>query len=266
MDHLLAILNRPETASGVLAAVRLVGQRLPGIRASLLHPRPDMDPDFMPTEEVMSAGRHAGFEARRDAVAKELTRSVSGEGSGTLQQIRGRVREVVAREARQASLVIAGSAGHPWHGEAQDAIDAVLFDAAAPLLLMPPAFPASLGAHVTVAWERSQAADEAVQSALPLLLAADDVTLLVAQESHVSAGLPVGLIAAMERLGRRVTVRRFRLAGGDIGEVILAEAHVVGADLLVMGAFTHRRAFEALFGGATREIMTSASIPLLLHH
>lgn len=57
------------------------------------------------------------------------------------------------REARQASLVIAGSAGHPWHGEAQDAIDAVLFDAAAPLLLMPPAFPASLGAHVTVAWE-----------------------------------------------------------------------------------------------------------------
>ena len=266
MSQLLAILNRPETAASVLAVARLVRQRLPGSRLRLLHPRPDIDPDYMPTEEIMTAERRETFEAERDRIAEQLGRAVAHEGGGTLEQVRGRVREVVAGEAGHAGLVIAGTAGHHGHGEAEDAINAVLFDAAAPLLLLPPAPPASLGARIAVAWERSQAADEAVQAALPLLLAADHVTVLVAEERPASAGPPAGLIAALSQAGRPASIHRFSLAGRDIGDALLREAVASGADLLVMGAFTHKRAFEALFGGATREVLAGASMPLLMHH
>ncbi len=151
------------------------------------------------------------------------------------------MREVVAGEAGLPGLVIAGTAGHHGHGEAEDAINAVLFDAAAPLLLLPPAAPASLGARIAVAWERSQAADEAVQAALAAAARGRHVTVLVAEERHVSAGLPAGMIAALRQAGPAASIRRFDLAGRDIGDAILAEADAVGADLLVMGAFTHKR-------------------------
>ncbi len=214
----------------------------------------------------MTADRRGKFEAQRDAIAEQLAHAVAHEGGGSLQQIRGKVREVVATQAAQAELVIAGSTGNYSHGEAEDAINAVLFDAAAPLLLMPETVPTSLGARIAVAWERSQAADEAVQAALPLLLAADYVTVLVAAERHARADMPAGIIEAMRRAGREAVIRRFSFAGRDIGTAILAEAQEIGADLLVMGAFTHMRMFEALFGGATREVLAGATIPLLLHH
>ena len=266
MDHLLAILNRTETAPSVLAGCRLAAQRMPGSAVVLLHPRPDIDPYYMPTEEIMTAARSREFEAERDRIVAHLSDAVARDGGGTLRQIRGRVREVVAAQAAQAELVVAGSTGHHGHGEAEDAINAVLFDAAAPLLLMPEAVPTSLGARIAVAWERSPAADEAVQAALPLLLSAEHVTLLVAEERHVSAGLPDGMITALRQAGPGAVVRRFGLAGRDIGAAILAEAAAVGADLLVMGAFTHKRVFETLFGGATREVMAGSTLPLLLHH
>ena len=266
MKPVLAILNRSETAASVLAASRLAGQRLTSSAVVLLHPRPDIDPDFMPTEEIMSASQRRDFESERDTIAAQLTLAVAQGGGGCLQQIRGRVRQVVAAQAAQAGLVIAGSAGGHGHGEAEDAINAVLFDAAAPLLLITEAVPASLGTRIAVAWERSPAADEAIQAALPWLLAADDITVLVAEERHLRADLPDGLVVALKQAGRSVAIHHFTLAGRDIGAAILAEAQGVEADLLVMGAFTHSRTLEALFGGATREILAGATIPLLLHH
>lgn len=266
MEKIIVILNRPETAGSVLAATALLRDRLPGSTPALIHPRPDIDPDFMPTEEIMTVDRSNRFIAERDAIAKRLTDAAADARLGPLAILEGRVREVVAQEARAAHLVVAGAAGPHRHGEAEDAINAVLFDADAPLLLIPPVPPAVLGQTIALAWERSPAADEAVEAALPLLLAARQVTILVAQEGHARANLPAGLIEAMRQRGAALAVRHFDLSGRDIGDAILEEAGRAGADLLVMGAFTHSRTLEALFGGATQEVLAGAKMPLLLHH
>jgi nucleotide-binding universal stress UspA family protein len=50
---------------------------------------------------------------------------------------------------------------------------------------------------------------------------------------------------------------------GNAGEVLLAQAAAHTADLLVMGAYGHTRLRELVFGGATRHVLRSATLPVL---
>ena len=51
---------------------------------------------------------------------------------------------------------------------------------------------------------------------------------------------------------------------GGTADRLLAVAGEVGADLLVMGAYSHSRLREAVFGGATRDVLGHARLPVLL--
>jgi len=264
---ILAILNRVETAEAVLQAARALQPIYEGVSIRVIRPRPDVEPDFMPTEEIMSPDRRAQFEADEDALTAKLRGVVETAFpyEGLVEQ-RGTVRKVVATAAADATVVIAGAAGHAGWSLARDAIEAVLFDAAAPLLLMPNHTAPLRDRVVSLAWERSPAAEAAVEAALPMLEAAGHVVVLEAEEGHDRASQPERLMAALARRGRPADVHRFALAGRDIGPALLEEAEAAGAGLLVMGAFTHRRLFERLFGGATQEVLQGARIPLCLHH
>ena len=63
------------------------------------------------------------------------------------------------------------------------------------------------------------------------------------------------------------TVRREREADRaepGAGATLLGAAAAEGADLLVMGAYGHSRLREIVLGGATREVLRDARIPVLL--
>lgn len=264
---ILAILNRAETAEAVLQAARELRHIYNGVSVRVLRPRPDVEPDFMPTEEIMSPERRARFEGGEDALTAKL-RSAADKAfpyEGLVEQ-RGTVRAVVAAAAKDATVVIVGAAGHAGWSLARDAIEAVLFDAAAPLLLMPNRAVTLRDRVVALAWERSPAAEAAAEAALPMLEAAERVVVLEAEEGHDRVSQPERLMAALARRGRPADLHRFALANRDIGSALLEEVDAAGAELLVMGAFTHRRLFERLFGGATQEVLEGASIPLFLHH
>ena len=264
---ILAILNRAETAEAVLYAAIELRSVLGNVSIRALHPRPDVEPDFMPTEEMMSPERQAVFEAEQNALSAALRRVAEQHlpYDGMAEQ-RGKVRAMVAEAAKDATLVIAGAAGHAGWSLARDAIEAVLFDAAAPLLLLPNRSVPLTERVVAVAWERSPASEGAVDAALPLLLAAERVVVLEAEEGHARASLPAALLDGLGRRGKAADIQRFTLGDRDVGTAILDAATSAGAGLLVMGAFTHRRLLERLFGGATQEILEGARIPLLLHH
>lgn len=270
MERLLAILNRRETAASVLSVAALLQARLPGARLDLLRPRSAVDPSFMPTEEMWTEKRRQMFETEQDAVLAGLQSEMAAwPGSGpvpVLRQVVGEVGKSVASAAAAADLVVLGGAGRDHAPEAVEALRAALFDAVTAVLLAPRVVPRVLGERIAVAWERSEAADEAVSAALPLLLGARAITVLVAREGHDRAVLPARLLQALEAAGVATTISRFGLEGQDIGAALLSEARRAGADLMVMGAFTHSRTLEALFGGATREVLAGTDMPLLLHH
>ena len=45
---------------------------------------------------------------------------------------------------------------------------------------------------------------------------------------------------------------------------MLSQAAAFGADLLVMGAYSHSRLHEWMFGGVTRTVLYEAGLPVLM--
>jgi nucleotide-binding universal stress UspA family protein len=53
---------------------------------------------------------------------------------------------------------------------------------------------------------------------------------------------------------------------GSVGEMLLACANEMEADLLVMGCYGHTRLRELVFGGASRHVLAHMSLPVLMSH
>jgi len=52
----------------------------------------------------------------------------------------------------------------------------------------------------------------------------------------------------------------------DVGDALLSRACDLNADLIVMGAYGHSRFTERLLGGATRRLLASMTVPVLMSH
>ena len=148
----------------------------------------------------------------------------------------------------------------------------VLMGSGRPVLVLP-----CLGSHappppsrVLLAWNGSREAARAAHDALPLLRKAgrvDVVTFSASEEGHRQptgpANADVGIWLAEHGVHAEVTRVPTRL---NAGEAILESAGVMRADLIVAGGYGHSRLGEAVFGGATRVLMRSSPVPVLLSH
>jgi nucleotide-binding universal stress UspA family protein len=128
----------------------------------------------------------------------------------------------------------------------------------------------TIGRHALVAWDDSREATRALADAMPLLAAAETVSVLVIdpQEGPAAHGAVPGADISLHlaRHGVKPAVERTVSAGVPPGEVLLSRAADLGADLLVMGAYGHSRARELLLGGVTRTILRSMTLPVLMSH
>ena len=128
----------------------------------------------------------------------------------------------------------------------------------------------TVGRRVLIGWNATREATRAVNDAMPLLTAADVVTVLTinAHEGPDAHGeLPGADISLhLARHGVKATIERTVSAGVPAGEVLLSRAADLGADLLVIGAYGHSRMRELLLGGATRSILQSMTVPVLMSH
>ena len=100
--------------------------------------------------------------------------------------------------------------------------------------------------------------------ALPLIQAADEIVVLDGGTGdHGATGDE--LLRYLEIRG--VQARRESISGGDNpGKTLLAAAKAAGADLLVMGAYSHSREYESVFGGVTQYIVDRTGIPVVMAH
>lgn len=121
-----------------------------------------------------------------------------------------------------------------------------------------------------VAWDTSLQSVKAVHRALPILKQAETVTIAVFDpDAHSSAdGEDPGADLAiwLSRHGCNVVVQQIPSGGLEIGECILHKADEMGADLIVMGAYSHSRFKQRLLGGTTQTVIEQTRHPLLLAH
>jgi nucleotide-binding universal stress UspA family protein len=127
-----------------------------------------------------------------------------------------------------------------------------------------------IGTGVVIGWDASREAARAVGDAMPLLGRAEKVTVLTidAEESPFGHGeIPGADIALyLARHGVKAEVEHTVSAGIGIGNTLLSRAADYQANLLVMGAYGHSRMRELLLGGATRTVLTSMTLPVLMSH
>lgn len=130
--------------------------------------------------------------------------------------------------------------------------------------------PKTCGRHVMLCWNASREAAHAAAEAMPLLQTAETVTVLVVDpgtsaEGH--GGEPGADVALwLSRHGVKVTVQRDVAADADVGGVILSRAMDYGCDLIVMGLYGHSRLRELVLGGASRTLLATMTVPVLMAH
>lgn len=117
--------------------------------------------------------------------------------------------------------------------------------------------------HVAIAWNGSTEASRAVALGMDLVQKADRVTVMTAGETPEAASA-ADLVAYLAVRG--VEAERRLLAPGDPGQRLLATASELGATLMLMGAYSHSRGRESLFGGVTQHIVDEAKLPTVLVH
>lgn len=180
------------------------------------------------------------------------------------------VGSVLASEARQSDLFVATRPyGDPNKTEWVE--EAVLFRSGRPCLFVPPSFEGrSVYDNVLVAWKDTREAARAVADAMPLLKQAKSVVVAIVDEALGAA--EERRLAPDEDIGRYLSRHGIRaevhIIDGwtNTGAAILNEAVRTAADLIVMGAYGHSRPREWLLGGATRDVLNLAAVPVLVAH
>ncbi|MGB9370020.1 MAG: universal stress protein [Xanthobacteraceae bacterium] len=121
---------------------------------------------------------------------------------------------------------------------------------------------------IMVAWDASRNAARAAADAMPFLAKAKAIdVVMVASERPKSdelAGADIGQHLA--RHGLEIEVKRIVATDTGVADTLLSHAADSGADFMVMGGYGHSRLREFVLGGATRGILSSMTIPVLMSH
>lgn len=123
--------------------------------------------------------------------------------------------------------------------------------------------------RVVVAWQSTPAAARAVQDAMPLLESAERVDVLMVKPKGSSVdptATGTDIAGHLARHGIVVDVVIEERGDDSTGTAILRHCADVEAHLLVCGGYGHLRMTEWAFGGVTRELLTSAYLPILFSH
>jgi nucleotide-binding universal stress UspA family protein len=178
----------------------------------------------------------------------------------------------VARQALYADLLVLGQ--HDRADEAStavppDFVESVLLGSGRPAVVIPyVGWSGEIGMSVAVAWKETPEAARAVTAAMPILKKASRVHVLTwgYETEPLFGGHVLGLEAYLRLHGVTATWHQGGPEPDAIGELLLSRACDVGADLLVMGCYGHSRAREWILGGATRTILQSMTLPVLMAH
>jgi len=166
--------------------------------------------------------------------------------------------------ARFSDLVVMRGLGEQGPVEGDAMLEAVLFEAGKPVLLVPQIAPQLLFGTALVAWSGGREELHAISEAMPILARMQTVEICTVG-GNVDSRLDQ-LVSYLAWNGIAARPAELQTGSRPVSDVLIDEARRIEAGLLVMGAYHHSRAREAVFGGTTRRIVTHVEIPVLLAH
>jgi nucleotide-binding universal stress UspA family protein len=186
--------------------------------------------------------------------------------SASWQTQTGDEPRVIAAYSRAADVTLLGRQSDNGAADLR-LLQTVLLDSGRPILITPDHPPQKIGRRVAIAWKETPEAARAVAVALPLLAAADRVSIVsVEEDARTAAEACERLRQALVWHNTATTLRHIKPQGREPVEALLAAVAAQGADLLVMGGYGHSRLREVVFGGVTRRVLQAADVPVLMAH
>ena len=210
---------------------------------------------------------------------EEAVRAAAGAAGPTLRwssegaiAMIGGLSDLVALRSRFSDLVVLAKPYGEKHGDEEEAIlESAMFEGQAPVLVLPDAAldASKIGKRIVVAWNQSREALIAVNRALPFLKAADQVWITVIDPPRHGAERsdPGGALCQMlVRHGVKAEVSVLARTMPRVSDVLARHIRDRDADMLVMGAYGQSRFREAILGGATRNMLEAAEVPVVMAH
>jgi nucleotide-binding universal stress UspA family protein len=226
-----------------------------------------------PPFESLEAERRSRREAAERAQQQFRSRTDVAGITTEWREREGDPAEVAVLHARYADLAIVGQVDpeKAVFGSARELPERLLLGVGRPILVVPYAGTfRSVGERVLIAWNASREATRAVNDALPILQQAAQVTVLAINPRGGGSGdgdVPgADLALHLSRHGVKAEAAWVPADDIEVAAMLLSRACDCQADLIVMGGYGHSRLREIVLGGATREILKTMTVPILMSH
>jgi nucleotide-binding universal stress UspA family protein len=265
--HLDCHVDALHVRSDPAAALPLVGEAMSGA----------MVDDMMGVAEKEAGQRAARARAMYDEVLKREGLSDSSAKPGavkglsvTWMEASGLEEQVVALRGCRADRIVVARPTGDNETPALMTLNAALMQSGRPVIAAPPIpkdGPQGGGAlkKFAVFWNGSTEATRAVEAALPFLASAEVVTVLRVEEEEWFAETE-DLEAHLAYHGVHTVVSKVLPREVRTGRSLLFAAGDVGADMMVMGAYTRSKLRQLILGSVTGYVMQQAILPVLLCH
>ena len=226
---------------------------------------------YIPAEVIES--QEADNETAAKAAIKKFVAATDRAGISadplTISASLAAVGDKFARMARRFDLAIVGQA-RPETSTLEEIIgETTLFESGRPVILVPyiQKGPFKLD-NVMVCWDGSRPAARAIGDAMPLLVKAGGVEIVIVTNERGKQDEIEGADMGQHLARHDVKVDVHRIPGGDIdvADALLSHAADSGTDFIVMGGYGHSRFREFVLGGVTHSIFRSMTVPVLMSH
>ncbi len=287
---ILVPIDGTETSKPSLHAAFTIGREL-NASVEVLHVRPNPK-DAVPLlgegmsgtmieEMIEIAEKEAGERANRAralfdeyCAAFKVTKTNPplgpAEFSATWRDETGREDEITALRGRLSDLIVIARPTAESPAAATMMLNAALVETGRGTLVVPVTGLKTFGQKVAISWNGSGESARAVAAALSIIKRAQSVLIITVQKQETETSVAPDLAAYLSRHGIDAKVDMVYVgdspAGAQVGEAVLRNCAHAGADLLIMGAYTHSRWRQLIFGGVTRYVLNEATIPVVMVH
>jgi nucleotide-binding universal stress UspA family protein len=178
------------------------------------------------------------------------------------------IKRRFANRARIHGLVFAES-GLPGEIYNDELIEPLLFESGRPVLIVPKGFASSVSLdHILIAWDGSANAARAVWDSIPLLEKSKKIEIVtVMGEKNIDTAPAADTLAPMlTYLNENIRVTALEIGDQTAAGAIKKHAKMIGAGLVIQGAYGRSRWTEMVLGGVTREMLRDSDLPVLMSH
>ncbi|MGA3303561.1 MAG: universal stress protein [Methylovirgula sp.] len=174
--------------------------------------------------------------------------------------------EAIGEYGRVFDIIAVGRPASGIQQPRKSTLEWALFECGRPVLIAPPRAPTKLGERIAIAWNASSETARTVAFAMPLLLKAQDVPVMMVPGTRLPGPDENEIVANLRRHGIPARTVIAQESSKGPGRAVLETARSLGVDLLVKGGYTQSRIRQLIFGGPTSQILADADLPVFMAH